>query len=223
MMRCVPLSLVVLVMCAASLPAQESRPPRELRRGQDSRLPWESSAAQESRRGLEGRPTQRLQLTLDVGAIGGSLGLAWRIDERRSLGVGGGVGGDLFGYMLVAGRHFAEESGLSYQPKDGYRDKFLLEVAHLNAFVRQRTTSRWEFDVGLRGSSFIHYDSSDDDPGGGLFLGGFAAAYYRFRALKVGPRLLFGAFRENRAEFGVYVVPLTIRFAFGGRSRDRTD
>ena len=185
MTRCVRLSFALMLVCAAPLSGQESR------------------------------PAPRVQFTLDAGAIGGSLGVAWRIDEQRMVGVGGGVGGDIVGYMLLAGRHFAEDFGLSYERKDGYHSKFLLEYVHLNAFMRQETAGRWEFDAGLRASTFLHYDSSDDDPGGGLFMGGYAAAYYSYRAVKLGPRVLVGAFKERRAEFGIFVVPLTLRFAFG--------
>lgn len=186
-MRCVQLGFVLTMACVVPLQAQESRP-----------------------------AASRVQLTLDAGAVGGSVGLALRVDERRLVGVGGGFGGDVLGYMLLAGRHFAEDFGLSYERKDGYRHKFLLEYVHLNVFVRQETAGRWQFDAGLRASTFLHYDSSDDDPGGGSFMGGYVAAYYSYRAVKIGPRVLVGAFQERRAEFGIFVVPLTIRFTVGG-------
>ena len=71
--------------------------------------------------------------------------------------------------------------------------------------------------MGVRGSVFIHFDSSDDDPGIPSFLGAYAAYLYGNRRIKVGPELLVGWFSEgsNANELGVLFAPLTGRISFG--------
>lgn len=155
----------------------------------------------------------RNQVTLDATILGGSLGYARRTSGRRLVGGGIGVGGDFVGYMLLAGRHFAESSGPAYETRDGFTDKLLFEMLHLNAFVRHETTGRWTFDTGARASLFFHGDSSDDDLGAGIFLGGYAGAFYDVGPLSLGPRLLVGGFSEGRPEFGIFVAPITIRLS----------
>jgi hypothetical protein len=170
------LCCLLLLACAAPLAAQQAVP-----------------------NALRARP--RNQLTLDAGVVGGSLAYARRVSDHRLIG-GGGVGGDFLSYMVLAGRHFAEDSGLAYEPKDGFEDKLLFEMAHLSAFVRHEPSERWQIDTGLRASVFFHFDSSDDDPGGGFFVGGYAGAYYGWRWLKIGPRVLVGRFSEDDRSWG---------------------
>lgn len=157
----------------------------------------------------------RRQVTLDATVLGGSLAYARRVSDRRLVGGGIGLGGDVVGYMLLAGRHFSQSSGLSYEEKDGFGDKLLFEMLHITAFIRHEMGGRWDFDTGARASWFLHHDSSDDDPSGGVFLGGFAGAYREIGPLRFGPRLLVGAFTEGRPEFGIFIAPITIRLNVG--------
>jgi hypothetical protein len=155
--------------------------------------------------------SKRNQLSIDATAIGASVSFAHGGGTGKFVGVCVGVGGDFFNYMAIAGRHFAQ--GVSYEPKDGNTDKRLFDVAHLGLFLRNQPTDWCQYDVGLRGSVFLHWDSSDDDPGAGDFLGGYGALYFGGRHFKVGPRLLVGRFRctGGASEFGVIVSPVTVR------------
>ena len=156
--------------------------------------------------------SKRSQLSIDVTAIGGSASFAH--GERTGLlfGACAGVGGDFLNFMAIAGRHFAQ--GLAYEPKDGYTNKRLFDLAHMGLFLRRQPSERWQYDVGLRGSVFLHGDSSDDDPGAGYFLGGYGALYFGGSHIKVGPRVLVGRFRCGRSdpEFGITISPITARF-----------
>ena len=157
---------------------------------------------------------RRNQVTLDASLLSASLAYARQVSPGRFLGAEVGVGGDFIHAMLLAGRHFSEDWGLSYERKDGPGDEFLFEVFHVGAFYRIQPSERWNVDVGGRISGFLHYDDSDDDPGGGAFYGAFAEAMYGWRYLKFGPRVLVGVFTEGRPEFGIYLAPLNGRLTF---------
>ena len=156
-------------------------------------------------------------LSLEVDWLGGSVSYA----RARGLGTywGGeaGVGGGFVSRMLLAGRHFSHEDGPSYEPRDGYEDKELIEILHLAAFRRGVVAERLSWDVGARASAFVHHDTSDDDPAFPLFLGGYANLMVGNRWVKVGPRLLVGMFSEGwgTRELGIYLVPLAGRISFG--------
>jgi hypothetical protein len=154
----------------------------------------------------------RNQLSIDVVAGGISVAYAHNNGAGRTAGLGVGVGPDILNFMLVGGRHFAE--AWAYEPRDGATGKALFELAHVGLFFRDQPSRGWQYDVGVRGSYFLHFDSSDDDAGGAKFLGVHGALYYGGRHVKVGPRLLVGRFQcgSNTPEFGINVSPLTVRF-----------
>ncbi|HSG49772.1 MAG TPA: hypothetical protein VLA43_18255 [Longimicrobiales bacterium] len=156
-------------------------------------------------------------LALDVDVLGGSLSYARATGPGRYWGVAAGVGGAFLSRMLLSGRHFAHEDGPSYQPRDGAVDKALFEILHAGVFRRWAPSDRFNADAGARASVFVHFDSSDDDPGIPLFVGLYGGAMVGGRRLKVGPRLLVGMFSEGSTarEFGVYFVPLSGRLSFG--------
>lgn len=152
------------------------------------------------------------QLTLDATVLGGSIAYARRTGPGAYLGFAAGVGGDFLSAMLIGGSHFAEDWGISYEPKDGAGGELLFEILHLALFRRQTLGSGWETDYGARASVFFHYDDSDDDPGGGLFGGAYAAFLWGGRHLRVGPRVMAGVFDDAVAnEFGVLLNPITLR------------
>ena len=128
-----------------------------------------------------------------------------------------GLGGAFLNRMLLSGRHFADEDGPSYETRDGAVDTELIEILHAGVFQRWASPDRISADVGARASVFVHFDSSDDDPGIPLFVGLYANAMVGGRRLKVGPRLLVGMFSEGSSarELGVYLVPLSGRLSFG--------
>lgn len=161
------------------------------------------------------QPTSVLALDLDV--VGGGLSYARARGQGGYVGLGAGVGGAFWNRMLLAGRHFSDEGGPSYQARDGATDKDLIEILHAEVFRRWVTDGRWSFDAGVRGSVMIHFDSSDDDPGVPLFVGAYGSALWGGRRFRVGPRLLVGLFTEGALarEFGVYLVPVSGRVTFG--------
>jgi hypothetical protein len=155
--------------------------------------------------------------SVDVDFLGASLNYARARGPGGYWGLDAGVGGGFWSRMLLAGRHFADEDGPSYEARDGFVDKELIEILHLGAFRRWSRSPRVTWDVGARASVLVHFDSSDDDPGLPLFLGGYTNLMVGNRWAKIGPRVLVGLFSEGSLgrEFGVYLVPLTGRVSFG--------
>jgi hypothetical protein len=143
-----------------------------------------------------------------------SAGYARRIGAHRYLGVEGGVDVGFFTYMIYAGRHFAEHDGWSYEEKDGFENKELFEILHGNLFVRHEYADWWQIDTGLRSSLFLHFDSSDDDAGSGVFAGAYMTAMFGWKHFKLGPRVQAGVFYEHEGEFGVFLQPLIGRIAY---------
>ena len=155
------------------------------------------------------------EITVDVNFIGATVGYARRTGPKRLIGGALGIGGDALNFMLISGSHFSEDWGLSYEDKDGYQDKFLLEILHLDFFMRHEPGRRWEIDTGIRVSAFFHWDESDDDPGGGLFYGVYSSFLFGSSRFKIGPRVLVGVFSEGDPEFGIAVMPVAGRIRFG--------
>jgi hypothetical protein len=156
------------------------------------------------------------QLSLDLSAIGLNVGFALRNTDRTSLGVSLGGGGNWYNYMVVGGRHFAESGGWSYEEKDGSTDKSLFELVRLSLFMRRHLAAGRQLDVGVKASGFLHSDSSDDDPGGGIFVGiNVTGIWWQWRRLRFGSELDVGRYSESRtAEFGVTVAPVLVRVTF---------
>lgn len=206
-------------MASPFLPGSRRRPPRP--------APWALALASGVASGLAflmlACPVagQRRQpdtvVALDVDVLGGAMSYARATGPGRYWGVQAGIGGAFLSRMLLSGRHFADEDGPSYQPRDGARDKELFEILHAGVFRRWAPADRFAADAGARASVFVHFDSSDDDPGIPFFLGFYGSAMVGGRRLKVGPRLLVGMFSEGSTarEFGVYFVPLSGRLSFG--------
>lgn len=156
-------------------------------------------------------------LSLEVDWLGGSVSYARARSPGAYWGGEVGVGGGFVSRMLLAGRHFSHEDGPSYETRDGYEDKELVEILHLAMFRRSVESERLSWDVGARASAFFHYDTSDDDPAFPLFVGGYANLMVGGRWVKLGPRILVGVFSEGGAtrELGIYLVPLAGRISFG--------
>jgi hypothetical protein len=155
------------------------------------------------------------QFNIDGSAVGLSVGFAARSSDKTSFGVAFGIGGNWYNYMVLAGGHFAEENGLSYETRDGSTSKSLYELGHATVFVRRHFDGGRQLDLGLKVSGFLHSDSSDDDPGGGTFVGLSATAmWYQWKKLRVGSELDVGRYSEGRPEIGVNVAPLLLRVTF---------
>lgn len=157
-------------------------------------------------------PPKKNQFTLDVTFLGLKAGYARRTERSRFLGASVGLGGDYaLNAMVLAGRHFSQDGWLAYEGRDQYGGEHLWEVLQVDLFVRTDRDGHWQWDVGLHGSVFAHWDDSDDEPGAGSFVGGYIAPMWGGRHLKLGPRLLAGFFSEGRAEFGINVSLLAGR------------
>lgn len=169
-----------------------------------------------SQSAAQARPRDNL-LTVDAEIVGATVGYARAHDPGRYLGVELGIGGSFLSRTLLAGRHFSEAGGPSYESRDGADDKLLFEILHAAAFHRWAGGGSWSWDLGVRGSMFFHFDSSDDDPGAAGFGGAYAAAMWGGRRFRIGPRLLVGVFTEGSGttELGVYLVPAVGRITFG--------
>ncbi len=164
--------------------------------------------AQEARRA----PNQ-LSLTAHVGGL--TVGYARGVAPDRLVGGELGIGGDWTSVMLLGGRHFGE--WIAYEERDAAGDEQLFELGHVGIFVRGVESERWEWDAGARASAFLHFDESDDDPGGGLFVGVYGTLLVGWSRVKLGPRVQVGLFSEGSGtnELGVYLAPLTGRVTFG--------
>lgn len=156
-------------------------------------------------------------VALDAEILGGSLSFARVGADGTYLGVTAGLGGSLLTRMLLSGSHFAHPGWPSYETPDGSTDQTLVELLHLGLFKRWAPSSGQSYDVGVRGSLFLHGNSFDDDPAFPLFVGAYGSALWGWRRFKVGPRLLVGLFAEAQGarELGILLVPLTGRVEFG--------
>ena len=167
------------------------------------------------------------QVHLDLAPLGAAIGFAARSSERTSFGVEIGGGGNWFNYMVLGGRHFAEENGLSYTTKDGATSKSLFELAHATMFVRRHFSESQHVDIGLKASGFLHGDSSDDDPGGGYFLGvNVKYNWAKWHRIGLASEMDIGRYAEPGSggpcisgcievkEFGITVAPILVRFTF---------
>lgn len=143
------------------------------------------------------------QVTVDATWAGASVGYAVPRGPRL-VGVELGVSGDFLGVMLAGGEHFT-----------GDGDQ-VIELAHLAFLVRQPSAGRVTVDWGVRVAPFLHFNDLDDDPGGGVFGGAYVQPMLGSQRLRVGPRVMAGAFSEGagRTEFGVQLSPLAVRVTF---------
>lgn len=153
------------------------------------------------------------RFALDVHVVGASLSYANRVGGDWFGGVEIGGGGDFVNAMVLGGRHFSQDGWPSYEEPDYEGDEDLFEVAHLALFARREAGEGFHADLGVRGSAFLHFDQSNDDPGGGLFLGPYASLFWGWRHVKAGPRVMAGLFWESAEtrEFGINVAPLLVR------------
>jgi hypothetical protein len=154
------------------------------------------------------------QVHLDLAIAGAAVGLSVRASERTSFGVEVGGGGNWVNYMLLGGDHFKQS------------ESSLIELAHVTVFVRTHFSEAQHLDLGLKGSGFLHFDPSDDDPGGGYFVGLNAKySWAKWRRVNLASEMDIGRFAEPGTgncisgcegvqEFGVNFAPILVRFTF---------
>jgi hypothetical protein len=156
------------------------------------------------------------QVHLDLTIAGAAVGFAARSSERTSFGVEIGGGGNWVSRMLLAGTHFGEGGG-----KDGS----LIELAHATVFVRTHFSESRHLDLGAKVSGFLHSDSSDDDPGGGYFVGLNLKYNWANWRLNLGSEMDIGRYAEPGTgscisgcngvrELGISVAPILVRVTF---------
>jgi hypothetical protein len=155
------------------------------------------------------------QVHLDLAIAGAAVGFAARTSERTSFGVEIGGGGNWVNYMLIGGNHFAAR---------GAKGSSVVELAHATVFVRTRFSERQHLDLGAKASAFLHFDNSDDDPGGGYFIGLNAKyTWAKWRRLNLASEMDIGRYAEpgngkcisgceGIGEFGINVAPILVRF-----------
>jgi hypothetical protein len=152
------------------------------------------------------------QFNFDATIAGLDAGFAVRSSDRTSVGLSIGVGGNWLNYMALGGGHFAESGGLSYERKDGATSKELFELLRAGVFARRYFDHGRDIQVGLKASAFMHFDSSDDDPGGGAFVGlNVTGMWWQWRYLQLGSEMDTGLYTEGRPEFGINVAPVLVR------------
>ncbi len=155
------------------------------------------------------------QWNIDLNFLGLGAGFAVRTGDRTSAGISIGAGGNWMNYMVLGGQHFADAKGLSYQTKDGATDKALFEMFHASVFARRHFEAGRHLEIGVKASGFLHSDSSDDDFGGGTFIGVQATGiWYKWRRLGFGSELNVGRYSEGRPELGINVAPIFMRVTF---------
>jgi hypothetical protein len=157
------------------------------------------------------------QVHLDLTIAGAAVGFAARTSERTSFGGEIGGGGNWLNYMLVGGSHFVER---------GEKNNSLIELAHATVFMRTRFSESQHLDLGAKASAFLHFDSSDDEPGGGYFVGLHAKySWAKWRRLNLASEIDIGRYAEpgygtcisgceGVREFGINVAPILVRFTF---------
>jgi hypothetical protein len=157
------------------------------------------------------------QIHVDLAIAGVAVGVAARTSYRTSFGVELGGGGNWVNRMLLAGSHFSESGG---------RSSSIIELAHATAFMRTHLGESQHLDLGAKVSGFLHSDSSDDDPGGGYFVGLNAKfVWARWRRINLGSEMDVGLYVEPGSgtcisgcqgvqELGVNVAPILVRITF---------
>jgi hypothetical protein len=159
----------------------------------------------------------RHQLSLEVVPLAGALGYAHRMGPDTSLGVKLGFGFDGLAPVPLAGGHFTDDWGYSYETRDGSTGKQFIEVGQIAVFVRQFLPRRFHLEVGLRLVGGLHSDSSDDDAGGATFMGGYGAVFWGNSIISLGSRVSLGMFSESRygaapeREVAVVINPIIVK------------
>ena len=155
---------------------------------------WYPLAAQE--------PAPRNQFTLDASILAGGLSYARMTSPDRVVGAGAGLGTE-FSIRMVRGEEWWKTS---------------TELVHIEMFERFETPGRWQYDLGIKAAADIHSQAvhgqsgSEQDFGG--FVGGYIAPMWRWRQLRVGPRLQAGAYWAPDPSFGIGITPLAARLLF---------
>ena len=83
-------------------------------------------------------------------------------------------------------------------------------------FLVYQPVNRWMIETGIHSSYYLHFDSSDDDAGGGFFMGLYSQFMIGWKHIKLGSKIMLGRFKEcsNRDEFGVLFSPVLVKFSY---------
>lgn len=142
------------------------------------------------------------EFTLDLRPFGGSVGFAQRVTPGVYLGVAAGGGID------ALDRTFAPD------PSDQAYRAFE-QIAHLNAFLRQKPSDNVDIDLGIRLGIGGVRECTASDCWPGAFFGLTAGAFWGSQRLKIGPRVLWALARESGQSNPVfYAELLTLRIRF---------
>ena len=111
---------------------------------------------------------------IDFSPIKISPHVCFNIDNRIGIGLELGLGVNFTNFRLVAGSHFAGSSTpIVYADRDNNGGIMFRSYADFSIFTRLNLHTKKEIDIGLHGFVFIHSVTTDDDFGGGYFVGTF--------------------------------------------------
>ena len=113
------------------------------------------------------------ELSVYVETLFVELNLTSRISHNYFIGIGSGAGA---GFRKVASYNSSHLTGGS-----------ILEIARVSIFFTRRKQQLY-YSAGLTPSFFLHFDDSDDDPGGGVSFSAFGMIEYAFNR---GPKNYF--------------------------------
>jgi hypothetical protein len=139
------------------------------------------------------------EFTIDARPFGASIGFAQRVTNGVYLGLAAGGGVD------ALDRTFAPDPA-----EQAYRS--FEQIAHITAFLRQKPSTHFDVDLGLRLGIGGVRECTSSDCWPGAFVGLTAGAFWGSDRIKVGPRALWALARESGESNPVfYAEILTLR------------
>ncbi|MFK8007892.1 MAG: hypothetical protein AB8H03_16160 [Saprospiraceae bacterium] len=163
---------------------------------------------------------------IDAFPLDANLHACLSFNDKFSIGIEGELGVNYSNYIAVAGSHFGESKTLyKYQERDRADGEKYRSLFGFGIFTRILMEKKNPIDIGFKRESFIHWDDSYSDPGGGYFTGGYVKFFLptRFkikgqkqkRRFSIGTQISIGQLKEaeNRKEFAC-LTSIWIRFYF---------
>jgi hypothetical protein len=158
----------------------------------------------------------RRQLSLEAVPVAAALAFALGVAPNTSVGIKLGLGLDLLSLVPIAGGHFTDDWGLSYEARDGTTSKRYGEIAQVGLFVRHFLPDGFQLETGGRLAGGLHSDSSHDGSAGATFMGAYGALFWGSSILSIGSCVSVGFLSEPRdlsseREVAVVVNPIILR------------
>jgi hypothetical protein len=139
---------------------------------------------------------------MEIRPFGGAFSFAQRVGQGIYLGVAVGGGIDWLDRTLAPDP--AEEAYHAFE-----------QLAHVSAFMRQKPSSRIDFDLGIRVGIGGVRECTASDCWPGAFAGLYGAAFWGTDRFKVGPRVLWALARDgDQSDPVLYAELITVRIGF---------